>query len=54
MISSRHINRIKRRDESFGFVNDNKPLKMLQHPIISPLSKEEDPRVKKLKKELEK
>lgn len=53
MISSRHINRIKRRDESFGFVNDNKPLRMLR-PLISPLSKEEDPRVKKLKKELEK
>lgn len=49
MISSRHVNRIlKHSDRSFGLEKLNDSL------IISPLSKEEDPRVKKLKKELEK
>lgn len=56
MITSRHINRIRRRDESLGFVNESEreSKKSERKPIISPLSKEEDPRVKKLKKELEK
>lgn len=49
MINSRHVNRmLKRSDRSFGLEKTNDSL------IISPLSKEEDPRVKKLKKELEK
>lgn len=49
MITSRHINRLlKHSDRSFGLEKSNDSL------IISPLSKEEDPRVKKLKKELEK